>query len=57
MKREHKDRDRGPFSVGAVKETTSTKIVPIKMVKRELYILFSKLKQWGIWAAECRGSM
>jgi hypothetical protein len=56
LRRVHKDRDRHPFSVGVVKETTSIEIVPIKMVRQELYILFSKLKQWRIWAAECRGS-
>jgi hypothetical protein len=40
----NKGRDRHPFSVGAVKGTTSTKIVPIKMTKQELSIMFNKLK-------------
>jgi hypothetical protein len=53
----NKDRDRCPFSVGAVKGTTSTEIVPIKMAKQELSIMFNKLKQWRIWAVECQGSM
>jgi hypothetical protein len=29
---------------------------PIEKTKQELSILFNKLKQWRIWAAECRGS-
>jgi hypothetical protein len=53
----NKVRDRHPFSVGAVKRTTSTEIVPIKMAKQELPIMFNKLKQWRTWAIECQGSM
>jgi hypothetical protein len=30
---------------------------PIEKTKQELSKLFNKLKQWEIWAAECRGSM
>jgi hypothetical protein len=34
----NKGRDRRPFSVGVVKGTTNTEIVPIKMAKQELSI-------------------
>jgi hypothetical protein len=44
LKWENKGRDRCPFSVGAVKGTTNIEIVPIKMAKQELSILFNKLK-------------
>ena len=57
LKWENKGRDRHPFSVGDVKRTTSTEIVPIKMAKKELSIMFNKLKQWRTWAVECQGSM
>jgi hypothetical protein len=45
-----------PWSVGAVKGIIDTETAPIGKTKQELSILFSKLKQWRIWAAECRGS-
>jgi hypothetical protein len=54
---ENKGRDRRPFSVRAVKRTTSTKIVPIKMENQELSIMFNTMKQWRTWAVECQGSM
>jgi hypothetical protein len=53
----NKGRDRCPFSFGDVKGTTNTNIVPIKMAKKELSIIFNKLKQWRTWAVECQGSM
>ena len=42
-----------PWSVGAVKGIIGTETAPTERTKQELYILFSKLKQWRIWAAEC----
>ena len=52
MKWGNKGQDRRPFSVGVVKRTISTDIVPIKMAKLELSIMFNKLKQWRKWAVE-----
>jgi hypothetical protein len=46
----NKGQDRRPFSVGDVKRTTSIDIVPIKIAKQELSIMFNKLKQWRTWA-------
>jgi hypothetical protein len=45
-----------PWSVGAVKGIIGTETAPTKKTKQELYIMFSKMKQWRIWAAECQGS-
>jgi hypothetical protein len=45
-----------PWSVGAVKGIIGTETAPTEKTKKELSILFNKLKQWRIWAAECRGS-
>jgi hypothetical protein len=39
-----------PWSVGAVKGIIGTETAPTKKTKQELSILFSKLKQWRIWA-------
>jgi hypothetical protein len=44
------------WSVGAIKGIIGTETAPTEKEKQELSILFSKLKQWRIWAAECRGS-
>ena len=44
------------WSVGAVKGIIGTKTAPIEKIKREPSIMFSKLKQWRIWAAGCQGS-
>jgi hypothetical protein len=49
-------QDRHLLSVGAVKGIIGTETAPTEKIKQELSILFSKLKQWRIWAAECRGS-
>jgi hypothetical protein len=49
-------QDHHLWSVGAVKGTIGTETAPTEKIKRELSILFNKLKQWKIWAAECQGS-
>jgi hypothetical protein len=49
--------DHHIWSVGAVKETIGTETAPTEKIKRELSTMFSKLKQWRIWAVECQGSM
>jgi hypothetical protein len=50
-------QDRHLWSVGAVKGFIGTETTPTEKTKQELSILFSKIKQWRIWAVECRGSM
>jgi hypothetical protein len=45
------------WSVGVVKETIGTKTAPTEKIKREPSTMFSKLKQWRIWAVGCQGSM
>ena len=57
MKCGNKGRDKFPFIVGAIKRTTSTEIVSIKMEKKELSIMFNKMKQWRTWAVEYQGSI
>jgi hypothetical protein len=49
-------QDRHLWSVGVVNGIIGTKTTPIEKTKQELSILFSKLKQWRIWAAKCQGS-
>jgi hypothetical protein len=49
-------QDRHLWSVGVVKGTIGTETTPTEKIKREVSILFSKMKQWRIWAAECQGS-
>jgi hypothetical protein len=44
------------WSVWAVKGIIGTETSPTEKTKKELSILFSKLKQWRIGAEECRGS-
>jgi hypothetical protein len=44
------------WSVGVVKETIGTEISPTKMIKREPFTMFSKMKQWRKWVVECQGS-
>jgi hypothetical protein len=44
-----------PWSVGAIKGIIGIETAPIEKTKQELFILFSKLKQWRIWVAECHG--
>jgi hypothetical protein len=46
-----------PWSVGFVKGIIGTETAPTEMTRQELSMLFSKRKQWRIWAAECQGSM
>jgi hypothetical protein len=46
-------QDRHLLSVGAIKGIIGTETAPTEKIKRELSILFSKLKQWRIWAREC----
>jgi hypothetical protein len=43
-------QDLQPWSVGAVKGIIGTETTPTEKTKQELSILFSKLKQWRIWA-------
>jgi hypothetical protein len=49
-------QDRHLWSVGVVKETIGTEIALTEKKKREPSTMFSKLKQWRIWAVECQGS-
>jgi hypothetical protein len=52
-----KCQDHHLWSVGAVKGTIGIESTPTEKIKRELSIMFNKIKQWRIWAAECQGSM
>jgi hypothetical protein len=56
MKWVNKCPDSHLWSVGAIKGTIGTGTAPIEKIKREPSIMFSKLKQWRIWAAGCQGS-
>ena len=49
-------QDRHLWSVGTVKGTIGIGISPTEKIKQEPSIMFSKLKQWRIWAAGCQGS-
>jgi hypothetical protein len=49
-------QDRHIWSVGVVKGIVGIETAPTEKTKLKLSILFSKLKQWRIWAAECQGS-
>jgi hypothetical protein len=44
------------WSVRVVKGIIGTETAPTEKTKKELSILFNKMKQWRIWAVECRGS-
>jgi hypothetical protein len=46
-----------PIDCWGCKEIIATETTPTKKTKKELSILFSKSKQWRIWAVECQGSM
>ena len=49
-------QDRHLWSVGAIKETIGIETTPTEKIKREPSTMFSKMKQWRIWAAVCQGS-
>jgi hypothetical protein len=56
LKGVRKCQDCHLWSVGVIKGTIGTKTTPTEKIKRELSILFNKMKQWRIWAVECQGS-
>jgi hypothetical protein len=56
LKGVRKFQDRHLWSVGDVKGTIGTETAPTENIKRELSILFKKIKQWRIWATKFQGS-